>query len=204
MSSPKYMMVTVAKCAPQQYGKAIEYLEGLANDLKSGAGAATTRHGIIATGEHTGQLILFQTYAEMNGIDRAFGVYETSTAYRGLIHDVEVSVTLRNIMRIEDLGLQSPSGGVPAYGVVTRAISAELEMERMRAVVPHFENNGAMIFRYCTILTGPAAGHRLLVVGYPSMDSVEKTYDTLRGSAEYDAILETHEIEWRNIIRVTG
>ena len=204
MSSPKYMMITVAKCAPQQYGKAIEYLEGLANDLKSGAGAATTRHGIIATGEHTGQLILFQTYAEMNGIDRAFGVYETSTAYRGLIHDVEVSVTLRNIMRIEDLGLQSPSGDVPAYGVVTRAISAELEMERMRAVVPHFENNGALIFRYCTILTGPAAGHRLLVVGYPSMDSVEKTYDTLRGSAEYDAILETHEIEWRNIIRVTG
>ena len=204
MSSPKYMMVTVAKCAPQQYGKAIGHLEGLANDLKSDAGAVTTRHGIMATGEHTGQLLLFQTYTEMNGIDRAFGVYEKSASYKGLVEDIGVSVTLRNILRIEELGLQKPSTDVPAYGVVTRAISRRLEMDRMAAIVPHFENNGAMIFRYCTILTGPAAGHRLLVVGYPSMDSVEKTYDALRGSSENDAILETHEIEWRNIIRITG
>ena len=204
MSSPKYMMVTVAKCAPQQYGKAIGHLEGLAKDLKSDAGAVTTRHGIMATGEHTGQLLLFQTYTEMNGIDRAFGVYEKSASYKGLVEDIGVSVTLRNILRIEELGLQKPSTDVPAYGVVTRAISRRLEMDRMAAIVPHFENNGAMIFRYCTILTGPAAGHRLLVVGYPSMDSVEKTYDALRGSSENDAILETHEIEWRNIIRITG
>jgi hypothetical protein len=204
MSSPKYMMITVAKCAPQKYGDAIGHLDGLANDLKSKADAATTRHGIIATGEYTGQLILFQTYAEMNGIDRAFGVYEESAAYKGLVHDIGVSVTMRNILRIEDLGLQNPSGDIPAYGVVTRAVSEGLKIDRMSAVVPHFENNGAMIFRYCTILTGPAAGHRLLVVGYPSMDSVEKTYDSLRGSAEYNAVLETHEIEWRNIIRITG
>jgi hypothetical protein len=204
MSSPKYMMVTVAKCAPQQYGEAIGHLNGLANDLKNGAGAVTTRHGIMATGEHTGQLVLFQTYTEMNGIDRAFGVYEKSSSYKGLVNDIGVSVTLRNILRIEDLGLKSPSSDVPAYGVVTRAVSPGVELEKMGAVVPHFENNGAMIFRYCTILTGPAAGHRLLVVGYPSMDSIEKTYDTLRGSAEYKAVLETHEIEWRNIIRVTG
>lgn len=204
MSSPKYMMVTVAKCAPQRYGEAISHLENLASDLKSGAGAATTRHGIMATGEHTGQLVLFQTYSEMNGIDRAFGVYDKSAAYKGLVQDIGVSVTFRNILRIEDLGLQNPSSEVPAYGVVTRAISSELEMGRMGAVVPHFENNGAIIFRYCTILTGPAAGHRLLVVGYPSMDAIEKTYDTLRGSAEYKAVLETHQIEWRNIIRVTG
>ncbi|MDU8914148.1 hypothetical protein [Aestuariicoccus sp. MJ-SS9] len=204
MSSPKYMMITVAKCAPQQYGEAIGHLDGLANDLKNDAGAVTTRHGIMATGEHTGQLVLFQTYTEMNGIDRAFGVYEKSAAYKGLVHDIGVSVTLRNILRIEDLGLQRPSSEVPAYGVATRAISAGLELERMGAVLPHFENNGAMIFRYCTILTGPAAGHRLLVVGYPSMDAVEKTYDTLRGSDEYNAVLETHQIEWRNIIRITG
>ena len=58
MSSPKYMMVTVAECAPHRYGDAIGHLEGLANDLKSKAGAATTRHGIMATGQHTGQLVL--------------------------------------------------------------------------------------------------------------------------------------------------
>ena len=204
MSSPKYMMITVAKCAPQQYGKAIEHLESLATDLKSGAGAATTRHGIVATGEHTGQLILFQTYEEMNGIDRAFDVYEKSQAYKGLVHDIAITITLRNILRIEDVELENPSSDVPAYGVATRLKSADLEMEKVSAVVPHFESNGAMVLRYCTILTGPAAGHRLLVAGYPSMDAIEKTYDSLRGSAEYNAILETHEIEWRNIIRMTG
>lgn len=204
MSSPKYMMVTVAKCAPQKFSDAIGHLDGLAKDLKNDAGAVTTRHGIIATGEHTGQIVLFQTYEEMNGIDRAFGVYEKSSAYKGLVHDVGVSVTFRNILRIEDVGLKNPSGDVPAYGVVTRAISADLELKKMAAVVPHYEANGVMIVRYCTILTGPAAGHRLLVAGFPSMDAIEKTYDTLRGSAEYDAILKTHEIEWRNIIRITG
>ena len=204
MSSPKYMMITVAKCSPQQYGQAIEHLESLATDLKSGAGAATTRHGIVATGEHTGQLILFQTYEEMNGIDRAFDVYEKSQAYKGLVHDIAITITLRNILRIEDVELENPSSDVPAYGVATRLKSADLEMEKVSAVVPHFESNGAMVLRYCTILTGPAAGHRLLVAGYPSMDAIEKTYDSLRGSAEYNAILETHEIEWRNIIRMTG
>ena len=182
MSSPKYMMITVAKCAPQQYGAAIGHLDGLTKDLKDGAGAITTRHGIIATGEHTGQLILFQTYVEMNGIDLAFGVYEKSSAYKGLVHDIGVSVTLRNILRVEDVGLKDPSSDVPAFGVVTRAISAGLELKKMAAVVPHYEANGAMIVRCCTILTGPAAGHRLLVAGFPSMDAIEKTYATLRES----------------------
>mgnify|MGYP001825056556 CR=1 FL=1 len=204
MSSPKYLMVTVAKCPPHTMHDAVEHMNGLARDVKSGAGALTTRHGIMATGEHTGHIVFFQTYDEMNGIDRAFGVYETSAAYKGLVHDIGVNITFRNILKIEDVGLASPSSDTPAYGVVTRAKSSDLALDNMAAMVPHYETNGAMIFRYCTILTGPAAGHRLLVVGFPSMDAIEKTYDTLRGSAEYANILKSHEIEWRNIIRVTG
>ena len=197
-------MITVAKCASAKYGEAKGHMDGLCSDLKSGAGAVTTRHGIIATGEHTGQLILFQSYDELNGIDRAFGVYESSASYKGLVHDVGVSVTLRNIMRIEDVGLANPSTDVPAYGVVTRGISADLQLDKMRAVVTHFDAGGAMILRYCTLLTGPAAGHRLIVAGYPSMDAIQKTYDNLGGSPEYNAAMENFEIEWRNIIRVTG
>ena len=204
MTSPKYMMVTVAKCPPPKLGEAKGHLDGLCSDLKSGAGAVTTRHGIIATGEHTGQIVLFQTYDELNGIDRAFGVYESSASYKGLIHDVGVSVTLRNIMRIEDLGLANPSSDQPEYGVVTRGISADLQLDNMRACVPHFDAGGAMILRYCTILTGPAAGHRLIVAGYPSMNAIEQTYNNLGGSPEYNKVLETFEVEWRNIIRVMG
>lgn len=204
MTSPKYMMITVAKCPAKHYREAVEHLGTLCEDLKKGAGAMTTRHGVLATGENTGHLILFQTYDEMNGIDRAFDVYAKSKAYKGLVEDIGVSVTLRNILRIEDVGLKNPSNDMPAYGVITRAISKKVEIKDMQAVVPHFENNGAMILRYCTILTGPAANHRLLVVGYPSMDAIEKTYDTLIGSDEYKKILETHEVEWRNIAKVNG
>ena len=56
MTSPKYMMITVAKCPAGKVGEAKGHLDGLCSDLKSGAGAATTRHGMIATGEHTGSL----------------------------------------------------------------------------------------------------------------------------------------------------
>ena len=57
MSSPKYMMITVAKCAQSRLADAVSNMDGLANDVKAEAGAVTTRHGVISTGNHTGQII---------------------------------------------------------------------------------------------------------------------------------------------------
>ena len=204
MSSPKYMMVTVASCSPSYLGEAFKQLAALTAELKQKAGAATTRFGVLATGEQTGHLVLFQTYEEMNGIDAAFGVYQLSAAYKSIIGSGEIAVTFRNILKIEDLGLQKPSTDVPAYGVVTRWGCADLKLEDMSKEVHHFEDNGAMILRYCTIMTGPAAGRRTLTVGYPSMDSIEKTYEALRGSAGYNALIKTFDMDWRNIIRIAG
>lgn len=204
MSSPKYMMVTVASCSPEFVADAFKHLGTLAGELKEQAGALTTRYGMMATGEHTGQLVLFQTYEELNGVDAAFGVYQSSAAYQAIINSGHIAVTLRNILKIEDLGLASPSVDIPAYGVVTRWGCKSLMLDEMRAEVPHFENNGAMIMRYCTIMTGPAAGRRLLVVGYPSMDSIEQTYSALQASAGYKTLLQTFDLDWRNIIRIAG
>ena len=67
-----------------------------------------------------------------------------------------------------------------------------------------FEDNGAMFMRYWTIMTGSNAGRRLLAVGYPSMDAIEKTYDALRGSAEYKTILEDIDLDFRDIVRIAG
>lgn len=204
MTNPNYMMITVAKCAPSFVSTAFEHLAVLAAELKSDAGAVSVRYGMIATGEHTGQLILFQTYEEMNGIDAAFGVYGKSSAYTSLTGGGDIAVTLRSILKIEDIGLQNPSTDVPAYGVVTRWGSADLHLDTLRQEVPHLENNGAMIMRYCTILTGTSAGRRLLVAGYPSMDAIEKTYTALRGSAGYNAFMEKIDVDFRNILRVMG
>ena len=204
MSSPKYMMVTVASCEMSFLDDALRHLGSLCEELKAQAGAATTRYGIMATGEHTGQLVLFQTYAEMNGIDKAFAVYQSSAAYKAIISSGNVAVTFRNILRIDDLGLKNPSTDVPAYGVITRWGCPDLMLDEMRAEVHNFEDNGAMILRYCTILTGPAAGRRLLIAGYPSMDAIQNTYEALRGSAGYNALLQKFDLDWRNIMRVTG
>lgn len=204
MSAIRYMMVTVAACAPSFLNDALKEVGALAEELKKDAGAAATRYGVLATGQHTGSLILFQSYGELNGIDRAFDVYGTSKHYKAIVASGHVTVSLRNIIRLEDVGLKAPSPDVPAYGVLTRWTAADPMVDRVRKMVPLFEKNGAMILRYGTIMTGDAAGHRLMGVTYPSMDAIEKTYDALRASDDYTAMLSDISIDWRNIVRIAG
>ncbi|WP_136057812.1 hypothetical protein [Candidatus Halocynthiibacter alkanivorans] len=45
---------------------------------------------------------------------------------------------------------------------------------------------------------------RLLGVGYPSMDAIEKTYDALRSSKDYKAMVGDIELDWRNIVKFVG
>ena len=77
-------------------------------------------------------------------------------------------------------------------------------VERMSGIVNLFEDNGAMFMRYWTIMTGSNAGRRLLAVGYPSMDAIEKTYTALRGSANYSSMVGDIDIDFRNIVRIAG
>ncbi|KIN79604.1 hypothetical protein [Sulfitobacter mediterraneus] len=204
MSSNGYTLITVAKCDPGYLSKALEHVGVLAAELKSQAGALGTRHGVISTGEHAGSMVLFQFYSELNGIDRAFDVYGSSDAYQALIGSGKISVTLRNIGKMEDLGLKNTAAETPAYGVLTRWRSATPMTERMAPLVHLFEDNGAMVLRYGTIMTGSDAGSRLLGVGYPSMDAIEKTYDALRASKGYMDIIADIELDFRNIFRYAG
>ena len=204
MSNPNYMMITVAACTPDFLKDAIGHTNALAEELKAKAGAVTTRVGVISTGEHTGSLMLLQTYSELNGIDAAFGVYGGSSNYDTLIGSGKISVTLRNIIKLEDLGLANPSTDMPGFGVMTRWVSADLMLDRAKALIPHFDANGAMILRYGTIMTGSHAGRRLLAVGYPSMDAIEKTYASLQGDPKYGQFIADVEIDFRNIVRIVG
>ena len=105
MKTPSYMMITVAACSPAYMNEAIGHTNAVADDLRAKAGAISTRVGVISTGEHTGSLFLLQTYSELNGIDAAFGVYGASSNYQALIGSGHISVTLRNIIKLEDIGL---------------------------------------------------------------------------------------------------
>ena len=204
MSTTSYILVSVAECHPSFTGKAFEHLGGLAADLKRKAGAVTVRYGAVVTGLRAGCLVLFQGYEEMNGIDRAFGVYGDSSDYRALMDGEMIHVRLRNLWKVEPLQLQSPSADDPCYGVMTRFSAPHLMLEQMQELVPIFERNGAMIIRYGTLMTGENAGKRLLGVTYPSMDAIEKTYDGLRASDAYNAMLEEVELDLRDIIRFVG
>ena len=133
-----------------------------------------------------------------------FEVYANSSAYQSVITSGKVSVTLRNIVKLEDVGLSNPSTDTPSYGVVTLVSGAALTAERVRGVVPIFEQNGAMLMRFGTLITGSNAGKKVLVATYPSMDAIEKTYDGLRTSADYQSVMAEARVERREIVRIVG
>ena len=204
MASTNYTMVTVAECKPEYLDQALTHTGALAEQLKSSAGALITRYGVLATGSEAGNLILLQGYSELNGIDAAFKTYAESDDYKALIDSGNISVVLRNILKVEPLELKNQSSEVPAYGVMTRWGAADSMVERMSKMVHLFEDNGAMFMRYWTIMTGSNAGRRLLAVGYPSMDAIENTYKALRASKDYGAMLGDIDIDFRNIVRIVG
>jgi hypothetical protein len=200
----KFIMITVAACDSAFMPKALEHVDALATDIRNKAGAAVVRYGVISTGNRAGSLVLFQGYEELNGIDRAFQVYTESSAYQALMGSGKLHVQMRNIWKIEALGLKNESPDAPKYGVMTRFASSDLMLERLQQFVPMFEDNGALFMRYGTLMTGGNAGQRLLGVAYPSMAAIEKTYDALGASDAYRALLGDVELGMRNIFRFIG
>ena len=57
MASINYMMATIASCDASYVQQAIEHVAGFAAELRDKAGAATTRLGVLGTGEQAGSLV---------------------------------------------------------------------------------------------------------------------------------------------------
>lgn len=203
MSKAKYMVSTVAACEPSYVAQALKHVGAFVGDLVSKAGSVGVRYGVVATGEHAGSLVLFQSYEDLTGIDKAFQVYAESSDYQAVISSGKLSVSFRNIIKLEDVNVSNPSTDTPKYGVVTR-FSGPLFLDQMSEMIPLWEDNGAMLMRYGTLVTGNQAGMRLLGATYPSMDAIEKTYDALRSSAIYEKILTEVDLDMRNIVRFVG
>ena len=112
-------------------------------------------------------------------------------------------MVLRNIINLENVSLSNPSSDMPKYGVVTR-MTGPLMLESFPDLLPCWEDNGAMILRYGTLATGNNAGDRVMIVGYPSMDAIEKTYEALRANDAYKNVMANTKIGLRNIVRTVG
>ena len=199
-----YTVITVATCEPSYIQEALEHLGPLVRDLKEKAGCVGARYGTVATGADAGSLALFQSYAGLGDIEKVFDVYAASSSYQKIISSGNISVTMRNIVKLEDMQVSNPSTDTPKYGVITLLDAPTLSNERMKSLVPIFEQSGAMMIRYGTLITGSDAGKRIAAVAYPSMAAIEKTYDGLRTSGEYQRILSEGRLVRREIVRFAG
>ncbi len=199
-----YTVVTVAACEPSYVQEALGHVGTFVGELMDKANCVGARYGVMGTGMDAGSLVLFQSYASLGDLEKVFEVYAASDSYQAVINSGKVSVTLRNIVKLEDVQLSSPSADTPSYGVVTLVSGSGLTNERMKGFVPIFDENGAMLMRFGTLITGSNAGKRMIGVTYPSMDAIEKTYDGLRASAEYQSLMSEITLERREIIRFVG
>ncbi len=199
-----YMLITVAACEPGYVEEALGHVGTLVGELKEKANCVGARYGVLGTGMDVGSLTLFQSYAGLGDVEKVFEVYADSAAYQAVITSGKISVTLRNIVKLEDVGLSRPSTDTPSYGVVTLVSGAALTTERARGLVPIFEQSGAMVMRFGTLITGSNAGKKVVAVSYPSMDAIEKTYDGLRASADYRSLMTESRVERREIVRLVG
>ena len=199
-----YTMITVAACEHAYAQEAFGHVGTFVSELKDKANCVSARYGVIGTGVDAGSLVLFQSYANLGDIEKVFDVYAASSAYQAVITSGKVSVTLRNIVKLDDVQLSNPSTDTPGYGVVTLISGSSLTTERMKGFVPIFEQNGAMLMRFGTLITGSNAGKRLVGVTYPSMDAIEKTYDDLRANADYQSLMSEVKLERREIVRFIG
>ena len=199
-----YMVITIAACEPGYVEEALGHVGTLVGELKEKASCVGARYGVLGTGMDAGSLMLFQSYAGLGDVEKVFEVYANSSAYQAVITSGKVSVTLRNIVKLEGVGLSNPSTDTPSYGVVTLVSGAALNAERVRGLVPNFEQSGAMMMRFGTLITGSNAGKKVVAVSYPSMDAIEKTYDGLRPSADYQSLRTEVRIERREIVRIVG
>ena len=199
-----YTVVTVVACEPAYVQEATGHISALVGELMEKANCVGARYGVMGTGADAGSLVLFQSYASLGDIEKVFDVYAASSAYQAVITSGKVSVTLRNIVKLDDVQLSNPSTDTPSYGVVTLISGSSLTSERMKGFVPIFEQNGAMLMRFGTLITGSNAGKRLVGVTYPSMDAIEKTYDDLRANADYQSLMSEVKLERREIVRFVG
>ena len=202
MSDPNYFVITVAKCDATYLPTAMEQVGSVIDDLKSKAGALVVRAGVIATGEQTGSLALFQAYEGMDGFEKALDVYAASSDYAAMIGSGKVSVVMRNILKMHSVPFNHNTSEAPKYIVLTRAAAPQSSIDTVTQLAPIFADNGALTLRFGTLVTGNNAGNRLLGVTYPSMDAIEKTYDTLRDDPNYQAALADFNINLRAIVRV--
>ena len=94
-----YIIITAARCAPENRQTALSHMPGFAADLISKAGAVRCRFGVTMSGLVPGALVFVQMYESLAGFEKAIDVMPQSKAYASMLNDAEVDIYARNLMK---------------------------------------------------------------------------------------------------------
>jgi len=205
MSDTSYVVLTVASVDFSYRETMTKLMSSYSKDLIANAGARGTRFGSIATGEHAGSLIFIQFYDNFDGYQKALDVQANSSEFKEMMNSGKANIYLRNIATALPTKFENSSEH-PKYIVITRAEAAMSNKDKFLNCINDtascFKDNGALTLRFGNLLTGSNVGNFLLGVGYPSMESIEKTYDKLLAHSSYKELMTFAKVNMRNIIKI--
>ena len=205
MSDTSYVVLTVASVDFSYRETMTKLMSSYSKDLISNADAKGTRFGSIATGEHAGSLIFIQFYDNLDGYQKALDVQANSSEFKEMMNSGKTNIYLRNIATALPTKFENSSEH-PKYIVITRAEAAMSNKDKFLNCINDtascFKDNGALTLRFGNLLTGSNVGNFLLGVGYPSMESIEKTYDNLLAHSSYKELMTFAKVNMRNIIKI--
>ena len=205
MSKASYVVLTVASVDFSYRQTMTKLMSSYSKDLIANAGAKGTRFGSIATGEHAGSLIFIQFYDNLDGYQKALEVQSNSSDFKEIMNSGKANIYLRNIATALPTKFENSSEH-PKYIVLTRAEAAMSDKDKFLNCINDtascFKDNGALTLRFGNLLTGSNVGNFLLGVGYPSMESIEKTYDELLVHSSYKELMTFAKVNMRNIIKI--
>ena len=122
-----------------------------------------------------------------------------------MMNSGKANIYLRNIATALPTKFEN-SSEYPKYIVITRAEAAMSNKDKFLNCINDtascFKDNGALTLRFGNLLTGSNVGNFLLGVGYPSMESIENTYDKLLAHSSYKELMAFAKVNMRNIIKI--
>ena len=121
MAEANYVVITVAKTAPDYFNTAVEQASSVIDDLPSKAGALLVRLGRIGTGEQAGSVALLQFYENLSGFEKALDVYAASSDYQAMMASGKVQLVMRNIAKFHSVPFDNQITDAAKFLVLTRA-----------------------------------------------------------------------------------
>ena len=205
MSNTNYVILTVASVDFSYRETMAKLMSSYSKELIDNAGAKGTRFGSIGTGDHAGSLIFIQFYDDLTGYQKALEIQSKSSVFKEIMDSGKANIYLRNIATSLPTKFEQ-NAEHPKYIVITRAEASLSHKDKfldcINDTVSCFKDNGALTLRFGNLLTGSNVGNYLLGVGYPSMESIEKTYDELLVHSSYKELMTFAKVNMRNIIKI--